>query len=438
MAEIIKDTDLIKQWIKEKETNEQTMLSLLNELFKENIPTRMIRRVVLTAFEQMIHEINNFQTSKYALGAVVEEDKLAVWSTLEQRTTIPHFRIVRMHNKLINWYYSPPVLDANDFSELMRVIGAWIEKGGGFRAPEINKAYRVGPGKIKPPDDPSQAYLSFLGMLRRKYGWQQYHDLMNSKEREELAKLATTGDYIQRQKVRDEKSWSPDIARQREDKQKIPHQIEAHVADFWVRPKFGNLSGMQMFRANRNDLCKKIDLLFGFIIGATISGTTTDTVIVLESFGSQMRPPLHAGYYLFPVATIAASLHHSLLEAGLALTVADCIDSYCAGFYTTLTPKGGLPGELKAAEKILKDAEEADENRHLLIWYNGNEKKPAGCIHWNKPYEIKQHRRLVEGKGLLTHINSMPIVPDKMAIMRLMKVMAPGLFAYLPEELQLR
>jgi len=437
MAEIIKNSDLILGWIKEKQTNEQMMLAQLNELFKQNIPTRMIRRVVLLAFEQMVHEINNFQTAKYALGAVVDEEKLAVWSTLEQHTTIPHFRIVRMHKKLINWYYSPPVLDINDFSELMRVIATWIEKGGGFRAPEINKAYRMGIGKIKAPDSPSQAYLSYLGMLRRKYGW-QYHDMMNSKEREELAKLITTGDYIGRQNARDEKSWSSNISRQREEKQKIPHQIEEHVADFWVRPKFGTLSGMQMFRANRNDLCKKIDLLFGFIIGATISGTTTDTVMVLESFGSQMKPPLHAGYYLFPVATIAASLHHSLLEAGLALTVTDCIDSYCAGFYTTLIPKGGLPGELKAAEKILKDAEESDANRHLLIWYNGNEKLPVGCIHWNKPYEIKQYKRLVEGKGLLTHINTMPEVPDKMAIMRLMKVMAPGLFAYLPEELQLR
>ena len=103
-----------------------------------------------------------------------------------------------------------------------------------------------------------------------------------------------------------------------------------------------------------------------------------------------------------------------------------------------MIPKGGLPGELEGAEEILKEAEDAPENHHLLIWYNGNEKIPAGCIRWNKPHEIRQYRRLVEGKGLLTHINYVPQVPDKMAIMRLMKVMAPGLFAYLPEEYQLR
>jgi len=436
MSEIVKDPNLILTWIKEKQRNEQAMLYRLNNLFRGSIPRSKMRRVVLAAFEQMSREIANIYTSGPAMGAATDEENLAVWSTLEQPTTIPYFRIVRMTNKLINGDRAHPRLDCNDFSELIRVIGAWLEKGGGFGAPDINKAYRVGADKVNRPEDTIYKYLLYLTDLKKKYGW-QYPSRMSDAERTALDKLVTPrGDYIARQGVRDDQNWSKAV-RQREDGNQH-HSIEEHVADFWVRPKFNKQSGMQIFRANRDDICKKIDLLFGFIIGATISGTTTDTAMVLEAFGSQLRPPLHAGYYLFPVGTIAASLHHSLLEAGLALTVVEAIDSYCAGFYTTLIPKGGLPGELQDAEGILREAEEAKENRHLLIWYNGNEKVPAGCIRWNKPYELRDARKLAEGKGLLTHIKNMPKVPDKMAILRFMKLMSPRLFAYLPEEFQLR
>jgi len=433
MAEIVRDSNKILEWVEAKQRNEQAMLFRLNNLFKGPMPRRKMRRVVLAAFEQMCREIAHVSKAGPALSAVMDEGNLAVWSTLEQPSNVPRFRIARMTNKLINGDLARPPLDCNDFSELIRVIGAWLEKGGGFGAPNINKAYRVGVGKTEAPAGPSLEYLTYLGQLRRRYGW-QYADLLNGEERTTLAQLATTGDFIARQQARDDKNWGKPV-RQRENPNQH-HAIEEHVADFWVRPKFGKQSGMQLFRANRDDLCKKIDLLFGFITGATISGTTTDTAMVLEAFGAQGR--LHPGYYLFPVATIAASLHHSLLEAGLALTVVGAIDSYCAGFYTSLIPKGGLPGELQDAEGILKEAEEAPENRHLLIWYNGNEKSPAGCIRWNKPYELRDSKRLVEGKGLLTHVMSMPRVPDKMAIMRFLKLMAPRLFAYLPEEFQLR
>jgi hypothetical protein len=433
MAEIVRESNKILDWVKEKQRNEQEMLFRLNNVFKESIPRSKIRNVVLAAFEQMSREAANYRTGGPVIGALNEENGLAVWSRLAQPSNNVGVRLTQMTNQLIAGDQAVPQLDCNDFSELIRVIGTWLEKGGGFRVPNIHKAYRQGVGQVEAPYGPSMKYLAYLGKLRCKYGW-QYADRLNAEERAELTKLATTGDYIARQDARDAKTWS-EAVRQRESANQH-HAIEEHVADYWVRPRFNNQSGMQRFRANRDDICKKIDLLFGFIVGATISGTTTDTAMVLEAFGAQGK--LHAGYYIFPVATITASLHHSLLEAGLALTVVDAIDSYCAGFYTTLIPKGGLPVELQKIREILKKAEEAPKNRHLLIWYEGNEKSPAGCIRWNKPYELRDARRLVDGKGLLTHIMGMPRVPDKMAISRFLKLMAPKLLAYLPEEFQLR
>jgi hypothetical protein len=192
---------------------------------------------------------------------------------------------------------------------------------------------------------------------------------------------------------------------------------------------------MQLFRVKGNDLCKRMDLLFGLLKGATISGTTTDTVLVLEAFGAGLG--LHPGYYLFPVATIAASLHHTLLEAGLALTLTEAIDSYCVGFYTSLVPKGGLPAELAKAQTILSGAEQDRRNRHLICWFDEKDKtRPAGCILWDKPYEIRASRRLVEAKGLLTHIAQVPTLPKQADVAAFIDRMAPQLLAYLPDEFQ--
>lgn len=437
MAEIIEvgipgdpNSVQIGKWIEEKQANEQKMLFRLNNLFREPIPTKKMRKIVLAAVEMMLHEVDTVSVWP-AYKAIVAEENLAVWNKLPRPTQIVHWRLARMHQQLLLGDHAVPILDCNDFSELIRVIGAWLENGGGFGSPNINKAYRTGVHD----GGSSSEYLDCLMLLKGKYGW-RYDELMTPDERKQLNSLAEGGSYMDKQKFRDDQVWGKEV-RQREDPNQH-HAIEAHVADFWVKPDFDRQSGMQMFRANRNDLCKKIDLLFGFITGATISGTTTDTAFVLEAFGAQMKPPLHAGYYLFPVATIAASLHHSLLEAGLALTVAGAIDSYCAGFYTTLMPKGGLPAELEAARKILQEHEESDQNHHMVLWYNGNEKSPAGCIRWNKPYEKRDSRRLVEGKGLLTHVHTLPRVPDKRAVAHFIKLMAPRLMAYLPEALQAR
>ena len=436
MAEIIKISDAIIKLTEKKQRNEQAMLFRLNNLFRGSIPRNRMRKVVLAAFQQMLAEAALSDNLNPALTAALDEARrLAVWHRLKHPANSPKEWLCGMTNQLVLGDRNDPKLDCNDLSELIRVTGEWIEKGGGNRPPNLNKQYRVGVARTETPRDPGMEYLHYLGGLRRKYGW-QYSDHLTVEETKELERLAFGDANKAAKKARDAMVWSEDV-RQKEKLQQH-RAIEDHVRDFWVRPRFEKASGMMMFKASKNDICKKIDLLFGLIIGATISGTTTDTVMVLKNYGSQLRPPLPPGYFLFPVGTITASLHHSLVEAGLALTVTECIDSYCAGFYTTLMPKGGLPGELEDAAGILKESENDPENHHLLIWYDGNEKVPVGCIRWNKPFEIKEYRRLVEGKGLLTHINSMPQVPDKWAIMRLIKTMAPKLFAYLPEELQLR
>jgi hypothetical protein len=402
MARIVRDAGTLQSWVKEKQANEQSMLFRLNNLFNSPIPRNKIRMVVRAALERMWDEAQDFRTWPRVMGALVDEGNLAVW--VKSGAGIPHHRLRRTLESLRLGAAANPQLDCNDFSELIRVIGAWLEKGGGFGAPDINKALRSGVGHI-PASAPHGAGLA-----------------------------------VAQQAALDKQQWGKDV-RQREDPSVRPdgsfhHAIEDHVSQWWVRPRATRESGMQMFRANRNDLCKRIDLLFGLLVGATLSGTTTDTVFVLESFGAAPPVGLHPGYYLFPVATIAASLHHTLVEAGLALTLADVIDSYCVGFYTTLKPRGGFPPELRDAEGILQEAEKDPGNRRFILWYNGNETAPAGGILFEKTFEIEAFRRLAEGKGLMTHVMTLPPVPNQRDVARFIDLMAPKLLAYLPQEFQ--
>jgi hypothetical protein len=184
---------------------------------------------------------------------------------------------------------------------------------------------------------------------------------------------------------------------------------------------------MEFFRVNGSDLCRKIDLFFGLLKGATISGTTTDTALVMEAFGYGVG--LHAGYYLFPVATIAASLHHTLLEAGLALGLVGAIDGYSVGFYTTLKPKGGFPGELDSVRGTLHEYEGKPKNRHMTLWYDMaiGEHRPVGGILWDAREAQITKNTLLNGKNLLDKMMSFPNLPNKDNVVRLINELSPEL-----------
>jgi hypothetical protein len=393
MATVVTNSDQIQEWVKAKQRNEQSMLYRLNNLFKTPLPRAKMRRLVQSAIEQMWAELQANWPAQAVWGALMDEQGLAVWQRISPATSIPHFRLQRILESLRQGDRAHPVLDCNDFSELIRVIGAWLEKGGGYGHTNINKALRAG-----------------INGIPANQVW---------------------GKAVRQREPRSE----PKTYRFGGEEVRLRggHRIESHIEDWWIRPKKGldqihKKSGMEMFRANRDDLCKKIDLIFGLLIGATISGTTTDTVIVLEAYGVDQE--LHAGYYIFPVATIAASLHHTLLEAGLALSIVGAIDSYCVGFYSSLKPKGGFPGELQDALGILQEAEDHPDNRHLLIWYGETEKRPAGCILWEKGEAEAAKNTLYNGKKLLAQASNLPRVPRRDHIVRLIQDLSPNLLTF--------
>lgn len=373
MATIVTNREKIRSWVKAKQTNEQELLRRLNRAFSHPIAYAKVRQVVCSALLQMkIEALEKPGPVRKALLSSFRED-LAVWQRVPWSPA--EFPLNRLGDMLVELYCRPQRFDIGDLSELIRLIGGWIEEGGGFG---------VDPSKLKKHEALTEAFRPGLPARGQS---------------QEQAKMLI---------------WDKNRFRQREDRITDPnfyHMIERHVQKAWVRPHFQRPSGLQMFRVNRDDLVRKIDLLFGLLRGATISGTTTDTVLVLEAFGAHI---LHPGYYLFPVATIAASLHHTLVEAGLALSLVGCIERYSVGFYTTLEPIGGFPGELQGVAKLLMSAENDMRNRCFVLWYDGDDQTPTGCILFDKPGEkelIKE--KLADGKRLLNHVRILPNIPRR-------------------------
>ena len=121
-----------------------------------------MRKVVLAAFQQMLAEAALNSNPDARKAALREASKLAVWKRLKPQTDDPEKWLRGMTNQLLLGDRNDPRLDCNDFSELIRVIGEWIEKGGGFGILDFNKSYRVGVGRIETPGDASLEYLHYL------------------------------------------------------------------------------------------------------------------------------------------------------------------------------------------------------------------------------------------------------------------------------------
>jgi len=169
--------------------------------------------------------------------------------------------------------------------------------------------------------------------------------------------------------------------------------------------------GISLWVQTSKDLTAKIDKAFGLAHGATISGTTTDTVFFLNrmslvdrylgkdvsyskpipgwlrnlynpvggpatiSYGPQSTPRHNAVidpiFYLVPLATIVGKGHHTTLEVALPL-VLNGIIKYTIGSYSTLFPDRG---QRKACEGtvikgVLREFDSRNAKNKILVYYD--------------------------------------------------------------------
>lgn len=435
MPTIVRNVDQINGWIKDKQSNEQSMLRKLNDLFNAEVPKGRIADVIMPAIaamwlEDRLHWEEHHFASPIVSAVMIEEQNLPVWQlcTRGGRPVLAaQARLMRMWEMLRTHDHA---LTCSHLSELMRVVGAWLEKGGGFAAHRAAHMYeelrRLAPADAARAGAPALIAVAGASLGQgHGFGTPDINKAFRVGPRSIPADAPHGSSALEEQERLDAEAWGGDV-RQRD---RLEHEIEAHVRDAWVRPAFGMKSGMEMKRADRDDSCRKIDRLFGILVGATISGTTADTAIILEGLGAPRG--LHAGYYLFPVATIAAALHHTLLEVALPLALIGAIDNYHVGFYTSLEPKGGLPEELGGAERVLRAGERHQDNRHLVLWYNANGAL-EGCILWAPNDYDEAKNTLYDAKKMLTRVREMPRTPLQKDVARLVSKTSPLLFERLP------
>ncbi len=139
--------------------------------------------------------------------------------------------------------------------------------------------------------------------------------------------------------------------------------------------------GISIFRPKPSDTTLKIDRVFGLMPGATISGTTTDLMYFMDTFGAGGRDPI---YYLAAAAAIVSQGHHTLLEVALPLTMNGWAD-YSIGYYTSLMPTGHREGRVATSHPaqgaiwdVLDAAEHHRKNRFMLVFYDAP-RQIQGC-----------------------------------------------------------
>ena len=293
-------------------------------------------------------------------------------------------------------------LNATDCADLMRLAGTWVEKGGSFAGEQgrhvdleaLKEAHRKGLPETRFPEqsgggahgDPAKAWSVGGGHLGSKTAYRDRGPLTETFEGK-------------------------------------PAGIEFHLRPFMRDTKsFSGMGGMPGSgtagkRARGNSTIKKLDKLFGFIIGCDISGTTTDMAFALDNL-SFRQGGLHPGYYLLPLATLVHNNHHTILEAALALGLDEKLD-YRIGFYTSLIPPQGLPPELEAIRGLLEKAESdvSTARMHLMCYYERG--LLAGAFQFNRQ-ELPALRGTVVGTEMLRAALRMQPLPGRDEVKKLL------------------
>lgn len=137
---------------------------------------------------------------------------------------------------------------------------------------------------------------------------------------------------------------------------------------------FVKVVGVERYDLRKDSVIRAIDMTFGLSpVGADISGTTTDSMFVIDSAAHPgpvkkasdiaKRSVKEKELQLLAIATMVTQGHHSLLECAYPLTRWGVMD-YRIGFYQTLAPEGSdLEAELAVHDLDMR-------NRHVLVWFD--------------------------------------------------------------------
>jgi hypothetical protein len=334
------DEDRIRQFIVEKQANEIELAWDLRDLF--NINERLVGPLrQLASFA--VDELDELRKGPFEGHQVVTTAWKKEVKGPKNKALIKYGSLKKLSNNI-------PYLSAEECSDVIRYYGEVVEMGGEkYKAQQKARPYTPAPGTLKP----------YADLDAEKGGFRRGGDTIWKAGRQRVKRPPTTP------------SPSP---------YDTPY-------DFTYQLK----GGIAITTVLEASTVLKIDRVFGLMVAADISGTTTDSIFFVNRYANIFRRhfnqyDLFAGalddpiYQLLALATLVAGGHHSVLESGLSLTLNRHLTSidYRIGLYTSLIPirsihpaRGDILNKLSLAEKNRR-------NRLMLIYYR-EPNRIGGC-----------------------------------------------------------
>ena len=359
------DEDRIRQFIMEKQANEIELAWDLRDVFNTNeILVGPLRQLVSFA----VDELDDLRKGPFEGHQIVT----AAW---KKEVKGPKNKALIKYGNLTKLANNAPYLSAEECSDVIRYYGEVVEMGGEkYKAQQKARRYTPAPDTLKP-----------------------YADLDTEK-----GSFRRGGDPV----------WKAGRQRTRRPPTtpaKAPYDA---TYDFTYKLE----GGISTATVLEKSTVLKIDRVFGLMVAADISGTTTDSIFFVNRYANMFRRyfnqyPLLAGalddpiYQLLALATLVAGGHHSVLESGLSLTLNRHITSidYRIGLYTSLIPlrsahpaRGDVLSKLSLAEKNVR-------NRLMLVYYR-EPNRIGGCYLFAKDgSERHRFEQLARGDTPLLH-----------------------------------
>lgn len=321
------DDHIIRHWVLEKRANEIELAWDLQDVFNRHESlVGPLRQLASFAIDEL---------DALRRGSI--EGQRVVSASWEKERKGPRNQVIIRHGSLANLANAVPTLTASECSDVIRLYGEVVEKGG-----QTAKAAEKAGGS-----SPLQPYKQ-LDTQRMSF--------------------RQGGDPV----------WVAGRQRDRVDAQH-PMPPPDNAAKEFVASQHGGISA-SLLRDGSTVL--KIDRVFGLMEAADISGTTTDSIFFVHRYSSlfaqQFQQQLLRGalddpiYQLLALATLVAGGHHSVLESGLSLSLNQGVTGvdYRVGLYTTLMPAGSRHEARGAVEHVLAYYEGNARNRLMLLSYN--------------------------------------------------------------------
>jgi len=147
------------------------------------------------------------------------------------------------------------------------------------------------------------------------------------------------------------------------------------------------------------DVVRCIDEILGLPQGASISGTTSDTIWTLETLANMLYGNRSAdrNLLLLAVAAIVSGYHHTAIEIGLALSINYAPGlAYQPGVYTSFQDSAMVGTQAgKSIQAILAQYENAEHNAYVYIVSDNSGKKTLYLVDKNNKAEVEEYKAAV-------------------------------------------